>query len=57
MNKEMNIPKHLPEVKLEDIPELAKTAEKEANPLYPVPVLYISKELERIYIKVKGEDN
>lgn len=32
-----------------DIPELARLADKEANPLYPVPVLWNSRELEEIY--------
>jgi len=55
MNKAMKIPANLPEIKQEDIEELAKTAEKEANPLYPVPVLYTAKQLEKIYYQVKGE--
>ena len=49
MNKTMNIGTKIPEIVESDIPELAKTAEKEANPLYPVPVLLTSKELEEIY--------
>ena len=36
----------------EDIPMLAKHADKEANPLYPVPKLMNAKELEKIYYKV-----
>ena len=53
MNKAMNIPTNIPDIKPEDIPELAKTAEKEANPLYPVPVLYTQKQLEQILYDVK----
>ena len=52
MNEEMGIPTKIEEIKTEDIAELAKTAEKEANPLYPVPVLYTAKELEKIYYEV-----
>lgn len=52
MNKQMNIGKTIPEIKKEDIPLLAKTAEKEANPLYPVPKMYNAKELEEIYYKL-----
>lgn len=52
MNKQMNIGKTIPEIKTEDIPLLAKTAEKEANPLYPVPKMYNAKELEEIYYKL-----
>ena len=33
----------------EDIPKLAAYADKEANPLYPVPVLMDAKELEKFY--------
>lgn len=37
-----------------DIPALAKTAEKEGNPLYPVPVLWTAKQLEHIYREVRN---
>lgn len=52
MNRLMNIGTKINEIKEEDIPELAKTAEKEANPLYPVPKLLTSKELEEIYHQI-----
>lgn len=55
LNDKLNIPNHIDDIKREDISELAKTAEKEANPLYPVPVLFTIKELEKIYYEVKGE--
>ncbi|MBE6349904.1 MAG: iron-containing alcohol dehydrogenase, partial [Spirochaetaceae bacterium] len=32
--------------------KMAKYAAKEANPLYPVPVLLTAKELEKFYYKV-----
>ncbi len=54
MNQAMNIPTKIPEIKNHDIPMLAKTAEKEANPLYPVPVLWTTKELTEIYQEVKN---
>ncbi len=54
MNKQMNIPTKIEGIKDEDIEELAKTAEKEGNPLYPVPVLWTSKDLEKIYYEIKG---
>ena len=53
MNKAMNIPTNIDEIVLEDIPTLAITAEKEANPLYPVPKLMTAKQLENIYNEVK----
>ncbi len=37
------------EIREEDIPKLARYADKEANPLYPVPVLMDAKELEEFY--------
>lgn len=50
----MNIGHQIPQIKEEDIPDLAKIAEKEANPLYPVPVLFTAKDLEKIYREVKN---
>lgn len=52
LNERMNIPKTLSGIKKEDIPTMAKHAAKEANPLYPVPVLMNAKELEIFYEKV-----
>ncbi len=57
LNKEMGIENSIPQIEKLDIPELAKTAEREANPLYPVPVLYNAKELEEIYFIIKGENS
>lgn len=45
----IGIPRHLIGIREEDIPELARTAEKEANPLYPVPRLMTAEELEPFY--------
>ena len=53
MNKQMNIPEKIDALKQEDISELAKIAEKEGNPLYPVPVLWTNKDLEKIYYQIK----
>lgn len=55
LNKDMGIETTIPEINNSDIAELAKTAEKEANPLYPVPVLYDANELEDIYKEIKGK--
>lgn len=52
----MDIPRTLPEIQEEDIPVMAKHADQEGNPLYPVPVLMNRKELEIIYRKVKGQE-
>ncbi|MCL2527416.1 MAG: iron-containing alcohol dehydrogenase [Defluviitaleaceae bacterium] len=40
MNAKMGIPNKIDELLPQDIPELAKHALKEANPLYPVPVIF-----------------
>lgn len=52
MNAQMNIPKKIAEIKVEDISELAYTAAKEGNPLYPVPKLLDADQLEYIYYKI-----
>ena len=52
MNAEMGIPPFVEALQEEDIPELARTAAKEGNPLYPVPREMNAKELSSIYRKV-----
>ena len=52
MNRRMQIPEKLPGIRQMDIPQMARHAAKEANPLYPVPVLMCARELERFYEKV-----
>ncbi|MCD7745827.1 MAG: iron-containing alcohol dehydrogenase [Lachnospiraceae bacterium] len=52
MKKRFGIGDTVPEIQKEDIPKMARYADKEANPLYPVPVLMDAKELERIYERV-----
>ena len=52
MNAAMNIPAKLPGIREADISKLAAYADKEANPLYPVPKLMDAKELERFYYDV-----
>ncbi len=53
LNKNMGIASGLPHIEADDIAELAATAEKEANPLYPVPVLFDAKMLEKIIHEIK----
>ena len=49
--------KPIPEIREDDIPKLAHYADKEANPLYPVPVLIDTEELEHIYHMImEGHD-
>ena len=54
MNDYMQIPRTFPDIRDEDIPEMARHADKEGNPLYPVPKLMNRRELEQIYRNVKG---
>lgn len=49
MKKRFGIGDTIKEIREEDIPKLAHYADKEANPLYPVPVLMDAKELEKFY--------
>lgn len=53
MNQWMNIPDYIEGIEERDIPKMAKHADKESNPLYPVPKLMNAKELEEIYYKVR----
>lgn len=55
MQRRLEIPETIKGIQLEDIPELAKYADKESNPLYPVPKLMNAKELERFYYDVMEE--
>lgn len=49
LNKQIGIPDKLTGIKKSDIPQMARNAEAEANPLYPVPKLMTRKELEKFY--------
>lgn len=53
--RRMQIPDKLPGIRKEDITQLAAFADKEANPLYPVPVQMNGSELERFYYDVMEE--
>ena len=55
MNERFQIPSYIEEIKKEDISELAKTADHEANPLYPVPILMDAKQLEGFYETVRKD--
>ena len=62
MKKRFSIGDTIPQIREEDIPKLAAYAEKEGNPLYPVPVLMDAKQLEQFYYLLmekteSGNDN
>ena len=52
LNANMGIPEKIDGIRKEDLLYLSKHAEREANPLYPVPKLMTRKELEHFYFKI-----
>lgn len=52
LNKINNVPNYIEELKKEDIQKLVKRADKEANPLYPVPKIFDEKDFENIYLSL-----
>lgn len=56
LNARMGIPETLEGIRPEDIPVMAAHAEKEANPLYPVPRLMTREELTFFYEQVTGKE-
>lgn len=57
MNRAMEIPSCIPEIRTADIPTLAAHAAKESNPLYPVPKLMDAQELETMYYKLMPKED
>lgn len=57
MNRAMEIPSCIPEIRAADIPALAAHAAKESNPLYPVPKLMDARELETMYYKLMPKED
>lgn len=55
LNRDLGIPRTLQGIVPQDIPELARHAAREANPLYPVPKLMSARELEGFYRTVAGD--
>ena len=57
MNATMQIPTRLAGIRDEDVPEMARHADAEGNPLYPVPKLMNACELEALYhlVQERGE--
>ena len=57
LNARMGIPETLEGIRPQDIPVMAAHAEKEANPLYPVPRLMTREELMGFYAQVAGKES
>ena len=56
LNRRMNIPEKLRGIREEDIPTMAHHADREANPLYPVPVAMSARQLEKYYRMVAEKE-
>lgn len=52
LERKLSIPETISGIRREDIPELAREAEREGNPLYPVPKLMDARTLEQFYYDV-----
>ncbi|MGN0983883.1 MAG: iron-containing alcohol dehydrogenase [Gemmiger sp.] len=57
MKRRLDIPDTISPLRREDIPSLARHADREANPLYPVPRLMDAGELEQFYLDVLEEQH
>ena len=55
MNKRMGIPTGFDFIKEDDIPQMIKWALAEANPVYPVPVVYNRKRCEKVIRRIIAE--
>ena len=57
MKRTFGIGNTVAEIQETDIPKLAHYADKEANPLYPVPVRMNAKGLEKFYYMLMPEED
>lgn len=57
MNKLFGFPQYIEELKEEDIPKLIRRAKKEANPLYPVPVIFMDEEFGCVFHSLLATKN
>lgn len=55
MNKRMNIPTGFANIEEKDIPQMVEWALKEANPIYPVPVIYDEKHCAEVIHRIISE--
>lgn len=52
MNRALGIPERFPCIRPEDLPQMAAWAEAEANPVYPVPVIFGKEDFIRVARRV-----
>ena len=50
----LDIDTNIPQIRTGDIEDMAALAMHEANPLYPVPVMWDKKTISKMYFKIKG---
>ena len=55
MNKRMNIPTGFDFIRQEDIPQMVAWALSEANPFYPVPVVYTKERCTKVINRIINE--
>ena len=55
MNRRMNIPTGFDFIREEDIPRMITWALAEANPVYPVPVIYDRERCEKVIRRIIAE--
>ena len=56
-NRTFGIKSEFQELHLCDIPQLSKMAEKEANPLYPVPVIWSRRSIAKLFMRLLPEES
>lgn len=54
INKALDIPVYIDQIREDDIPAMVRHADRECNPLYPVPVLMDASALETMFRQVGG---
>jgi alcohol dehydrogenase len=55
LNLSLKIPTQLPGIKDDDIPKMAKNAYAEANPFYPVPVIFTLSDFETMIRSIRSD--
>lgn len=53
MNKNMNIPSQIDFIKDKDVPQMVEWAMKEANPIYPVPVIWDEEQFTKTITRLR----
>ena len=54
MNRDMNIPEQTDTIQEKDIPQMVEWAIKEANPIYPVPVIWDAEQMTRTIKRLRS---